>query len=188
MAQSFCLQRRQGDRKRFGKEIIMTNVRNILIGLVVSALLTGIIVSCGGGGGGGAYGGGGGGGGGGYGGGMAGYTVGGTLSGATGSVVLKLNGGSDMTVANGPFTFATRVDYLTTYNVQVIDASDRCTVTYGAGTMGTANVMNVAVNCVAPAGEKVVRSAGLSGTQENPAVVTSASANGGIIFDPGTNG
>ena len=164
----------------------MTNVRNILIGLLVSALLTGIIVSCGGGGGG--YGGGGGGGGGGYGGGMAGYTVGGTLSGATGNVVLKLNGGSDMTVANGPFTFATRVDYLITYNVQAIDASDRCTVTNGAGTMGTANVMNVAVNCVAPAGEKVVRSTGLSGAQENPAVVTSASGTGGIIFDPGTNG
>ena len=164
----------------------MTNVRNILIGLVVSALLTGIIVSCGGGGGGGY--GGGGGGGGGYGGGMAGYTVGGTLSGATGSVVLKLNGGSDMTVPNGSFTFATRVDYLITYNVQVIDASDRCTVTNGAGTMGTANVMNVAVNCVAPAGEKVVRSTGLSGAQENPAVVTSASGTGGIIFDPGTNG
>src|SRR5712691_11536269 len=163
----------------------MTNIRNILIGLLVSALLTGIIVSCGGGGGG--YGGGGGGGGG-YGGGMAGYTVGGTLSGATGNVVLKLNGGSDVTVANGPFTFATRVDYFITYNVQVIDASDRCTVTNGAGTMGTANVMNVAVNCVAPAGEKVVRSTGLSGAQENPAVVTSASGTGGIIFDPGTNG
>ncbi len=145
----------------------MTNVRNILIGLLVSALLTGIIVSCGGGGGGGY--GGGGGGGGGYGGGMAGYTVGGRLSVPAGTVVLKLNGGSDMTVPSGPFTFATRVDYLTTYNVQVIDASDRCTVTNGAGTMGTG-------------------SAGLSGTQENPAVVTSASANGGIIFDPGTNG
>src|SRR6266851_753073 len=100
MAQSFCLQGRRGDRKRFGKEIIMTNVRNILIGLVASALLTGIVVSCGGGGGG--YGGGGGGGGGGYGGGMD-YTVGGTLSIPTGTAVLKLNGGSDMTVSNGPF-------------------------------------------------------------------------------------
>src|SRR5213593_1568802 len=102
----------------------MTNVRNILIGLLVSALLTGIIVSCGGGGGGGygGYGGGGGGGGGGYGGGMD-YTVGGTLSIPTGTAVLKLNGGSDMTVANGPFTFATTVAYSGTYNVQVVDAN-----------------------------------------------------------------
>src|SRR6266849_801484 len=158
----------------------MTNVRNILIGLVVSALLTGIIVSCGGGGGGGY----GGGGGGGYGGGMAGYTVGGTLSGATGSVVLKLNGGGDMTVANGLFTFATRVDYLTTYNVQVIDANDRCTVTYCSGTMGTANVTNVAVVCGAPAGEKVIRSARLDGAQAG--TMATGTGVGGVIVDPTT--
>jgi len=117
------------------------------------------------------------------------YTVGGTLSIPTGTAVLKLNGGSDMTVSNGPFTFATMIPYQSPYNVQVVDANHRCTVSpNGAGTMGTANVMTVAVNCVAPAGEKVVRSTGLSGAQENPAVVTSASGNGGIIFDPGTNG
>jgi len=54
--------------------------------------------------------------------------------------------------------------------------------------MGTTNIMNVAVTCAAPAGEKVVRSTGLSGAQENPAVMTSANGTGGIIFDPGTGG
>ena len=65
------------------KEMLMTNVR-ILIRPVVSALLAGIVVSCGGGGGGG-YGGGSG---------MSSaptYSVSGTVSGATGTVVLKLN-------------------------------------------------------------------------------------------------
>src|SRR3989441_5312209 len=157
----------------------MTNVRNILIGLLVSALLTGIIVSCGGGGGGGYGGGGGGGGGGGYGGGMADYTVGGTLSGATGSVVLKLNGGGDMTVANGLFTFATRVDYLTTYNVQVIDANDRCTVANGAGTMGVANITNVAVTCGAQGSQKVIRSARLDGAQAGT-MATGTGVGGGV--------
>src|SRR6267378_740353 len=156
--------------------MFMMNVRNILIRPVVSALLAGIVVSCGGGGGGG-YGGGGGG--------MSSaptYSVGGTLSGATGTVVLKLNGGSDMTMSNGLFTFATTLAYLSTYNVQVVDASDRCTVTNGAGTMGTANVTNVAVTCAAQGTQMVVRSALLNGAQEG--VTTAATGVGGVIVDP----
>src|SRR5262249_50894590 len=113
------------------------NVKSVVVGSLLAALAGGAVVSCGGGSGG--YGGGGGGGG------VAAYSVGGTLSGATGSVVLKLNGGSDMTVSNGSFTFATMVAYLSTYNVQVVDASDRCAVANGAGTMGVANVTNVAI-------------------------------------------
>ena len=153
----------------------MTKVRNNLIGLVVSAVVTGIIVSCGGGGGGG------------YGGGMGGYVVGGTLSGATGSVVLKLNGGSDMTVPNGPFAFATMVDYLSTYNVQVVDANDRCTVTGGAGTMGLANVTNVSVSCGTQTTQKVIRTASLGGAQEVPANAAMGTGVGGVIVDPADN-
>src|SRR5438046_2826087 len=90
--------------------MLMRTVRNALIGLIVSGVLAGVIVSCGGGGGG-------------YG--SSGgsttpmYSVGGTLSGATGTVVLKLNGGSDMTVSNGPFNFPSAVAYTSPYNVQV---------------------------------------------------------------------
>src|SRR5258706_14964382 len=113
----------------------MMNVRNVLIGLIASTVLAGIIVACGGGGGGSS--------------GPATYSVGGTLSGATGTVVLKLNGGSNLSMANGPFTFATMLANAATYNVQVVDASDRCTVTNGAGTMSTANVTNVAITCAA---------------------------------------
>src|SRR5438309_859805 len=128
--------------------MLMMKIRDVLLGFIVSAVVVVVAVSCGGGGG--------------YGGGsgspMSGYTVGGTLSGATGSVVLKLNGGSDMTRSNGPFTFATTVDYLSTYNVQVVDASDRCTVSpNGAGTMGVANVTNVTVTCGAQGTQKVIR-------------------------------
>jgi len=161
-------------RKRFEKESIMMKIRNGLIGLIVAAVLAGIVVSCGGGGG--------------YGGGsgnpMTGYTVGGTLSGATGSVVLKLNGGSDMTMANGPFTFATRVDYLNTYNVQVVDAIDRCTVTNGAATMGTTNVTNVAVTCGAQGMEKVIRSALINGAQAG--TMATGTGAGGVVVDPTT--
>jgi len=156
----------------------MTNVRNTLIELVASALLAGIVVSCGGGGGGG-YGGGSGSGG------MPAptYTVGGTLSIPTGTAVLKLNGGSDMTVSNGSFTFATMIPYQSPYNVQVVDANHRCTVSpNGAGTMGTTNVTNVAVTCGAQGTQKVIRSALLNGAQEGS--MSSATGVGGVIVDP----
>ena len=151
-------------------------IRDVLVGFVVSAVVVGIAVSCGGGSGSSGPTG------------PATYTVGGTLSGATGTIVLKLNGGSDISMANGSFTFATMLADQDFYNVQAVDANDRCTVAVGAGKITAANVTGVAVTCAAPAAEKVVRSARLSGAQENPAVVTSASAPGGIVFDPATNG
>jgi hypothetical protein len=146
------------------------NIRNVLTGLVVSAVLVGVVVSCGGGSGGGG------------GGGTVSYTVGGTLAGATGSVALKLNGGNDMAMSNGNFTFAAGVASGGTYNVQVVDASDRCTVTNGAGTMSTANITNVAVNCAAQTTQKVIRSALLNGAQEGS--MSSATGVGGVIVDP----
>ena len=152
----------------------MMDVRNILIGLVVSALLAGIVVSCGGSSG---YGGSGGTS-------MYTYTVGGTLSGATGSVVLKLNGGSDMTKSNGSFTFATMVANGSTYNVQVVDASDRCTVTNGAGMMGMTNIMNVAVVCAAQGNETVIRSALLNGAQAG--TMATGIGVGGVVVNPTT--
>ena len=61
----------------------MMKIRDVLIGFVVSAIVVGIAVSCGGGGGSSGPSG------------PATYTVSGALSGATGTIVLKLNGGSD---------------------------------------------------------------------------------------------
>jgi len=152
--------------------MLMMKIRDVVIGFIVSAVVVGIAVSCGGGGGGssGPTG-------------PATYTVSGTLSGATGTIVLKLNGGSDLSKANGPFTFTTMLASGATFNVQAVDASDRCTVTGGAGTMTAANVTGVAVACAAPAGEKVVRSAGFS-----QVVPSAGSGTGGVIFDPGTSG
>jgi hypothetical protein len=154
--------------------MLMKTVRNVLIGLIVSGVLAGIIVSCGGGGG--------------YGPSGASttpmYDVSGTLSGATGTVVLRLNGGSDMTKSNGPFNFASAVAYTNTYNVQVVDANDRCTVTNGAGTMGVANVTNVAVTCGAQGTQKVTRSALLNGAQAG--TTATGTGAGGVIVDPTT--
>src|SRR5213596_613214 len=149
--------------------MLMMKVRDVLIGFVVSAIVVGIAVSCGGGSGGGPSG-------------PATYTVSGALSGATGTVVLKLNGGSDVSMGNGSFAFTTMLASGADYNVQVVDANDRCTVTNGAGTIATANVTTVAVTCAAPAGEPVVRS-----TRFSQIVPTSGIARAGVVFDPNTN-
>src|SRR5512141_1376239 len=48
------------------------------------------------------------------------YTLGGTVTGLVGTVVLQNNGTSDLSIsANGPFTFAGRLTGGSTYNVTV---------------------------------------------------------------------
>ena len=99
------------------------------------------------------------GGGGGYssgGGGMATatYTVGGSVSGLTGSGLVLGNGADSLPVsADGPFTFATKVAAGAGYNVSVAtqptNPSQTCSVGSGSGTMGSSNVTNVAVACTA---------------------------------------
>jgi hypothetical protein len=77
------------------------------------------------------------------------YSIGGTVSGLAGQLVLR-NGSENLTVtANGAFTFATRVTSGTSYAVTVGSqpAGQNCTVTNGTGTVGQANVTNVNVSC-----------------------------------------
>ncbi len=78
------------------------------------------------------------------------YTVGGTVSGLTGSLTLQNNAGDDLVInADGPFTFATSLGDGATYNVTVLNepVGQTCTVTAGAGTIASANITNVAVAC-----------------------------------------
>ena len=79
-----------------------------------------------------------------------GYTVAGNVSGLTGTLVLRDNGGDDKTItANGPFTFTTPVFSGLTYAVSVASkpANLTCTVTQGSGTITNANITNVSVSC-----------------------------------------
>jgi hypothetical protein len=78
------------------------------------------------------------------------YSVGGTVSGLTGTVVLQDNGADNLNLTtNGPFTFASSLATGTAYNVTVRTnpTGQACTVSNGAGTMGAANVSNVTVTC-----------------------------------------
>ena len=78
------------------------------------------------------------------------FTVGGSVSGLSGTLVLQDNGGDTLNVtANGTFTFATPLASGTAYNVtvQTSPTGQTCTVTSGTGTVGSANITNVTVTC-----------------------------------------
>jgi serine/threonine protein kinase, bacterial len=80
------------------------------------------------------------------------YTVGGTVSGLTGSgLVLRNNGGDSLPVFGSAFTFATKVAngaaYAVTVSTQPTNPAQTCVVTSGNGTVGSNNVSNIAVDC-----------------------------------------
>jgi hypothetical protein len=78
------------------------------------------------------------------------YTVGGTVTGLNGTVMLLDNGGDTLTlIANGSFTFPTPVAEGSSYavTVQAQPATQTCTVTNGSGPMGGANTTDVSVTC-----------------------------------------
>src|SRR5579862_5531800 len=119
------------------------------------------------------------------------YSVGGTVSGLSGTVVLQDNGGDTLSVsANGSFTFATHLASGAAYavTVQTNPSGQACTVSNGSGTVGSANVTSVAVSCATSGGTKYSVGgtvSGLSGTvvlQDNGSDSLSVSANGSFTF------
>lgn len=79
------------------------------------------------------------------------YTIGGTISGLIGTVILQNNSADDLSVtANGTFTFATALADAATYSVAAPTqpTNQTCTVSDGSGTVSGANVTSVTVACV----------------------------------------
>jgi hypothetical protein len=119
------------------------------------------------------------------------FTIGGSISGNTVDVVLKLNGGNDLAKSgSGSFKFDAKLVKDDTFNVQVVDTNDQCTVANGAGTVDKSNITDVSITCIAQASQSpqltIIRLANLDGAQENPAVTTNASGAGGIVVIPST--
>ncbi|MFP5441489.1 MAG: beta strand repeat-containing protein, partial [Gammaproteobacteria bacterium] len=86
------------------------------------------------------------------------YTLGGSIAGLTGSVVLRNNGGNDLAVtANGGFVFAAPVPNGTDYHVTVATqpVNQTCVVSSGIGTVNNGNITSVAVNCTVNGGSGV---------------------------------
>lgn len=79
------------------------------------------------------------------------HSVGGSVSGLTGTLILQNNGGDDLGIAaDGTFTFAKEIASGGAYAVSVLQqpAGQTCAVANGSGTMGAADVANVSVTCV----------------------------------------
>lgn len=111
-------------------------------------------------------------------------TIGGTISGLTGTVVLRNNGGDDLTLgANGSFTFSTPVAQGATYAVTVATQPNgqTCSVSNGAGAVGGAAVTSVAIGCETAAYTVDATVTGLAGSL----VLRN---NGGDDLAIGTNG
>jgi hypothetical protein len=97
------------------------------------------------------------------------FTVGGNISGLTGSVTLRNNGGDSLVrTTNGGFAFGTALTTGSAYAVTVFSqpAGQTCTVAGGSGTIASANVTNVGVTCVTnPAGTNLdLNQHGLTGS------------------------
>ncbi len=117
------------------------------------------------------------------------YSVGGSTSGLSGTVVLRDNGGDDLSVtANGSFAFATKLASGAAYNVTVKTnpSGQTCSVANGTGTIAAADVTNVAVSCTSSPTYSVGGStSGLSGTvvlRDNGGDDLSVTANGSFAF------
>lgn len=122
-------------------------------------------------------------------------TIGGTVTGLSGSVTLVDNGRNSQVVsADGTFTFPTRQSQSSPYAVAVLTqaAGQTCTVTNGTGTVGTANITNVSVVCVANTFTLGGTVSGLSGTvvlQRAGGEALSISSDGVFAFPhPGRRG
>jgi hypothetical protein len=80
------------------------------------------------------------------------FALGGTVRGLAGTVVLQNNGGGDLTLnANGSFAFATPLDtgaaYAVTVKTQPTSPSQTCVLGNATGTMGTAEVTSLTLDC-----------------------------------------
>jgi hypothetical protein len=78
------------------------------------------------------------------------YSIGGTVSGLSGTVVLQNNGAEPLTLSsNGSFTFATATTTGGSYSVtvQAQPSGQTCSVSSGSGAVSTTNVTNISVSC-----------------------------------------
>lgn len=82
------------------------------------------------------------------------YAIGGTVTGLIGTgLVLQDNARDDLMLsADGEFVFATPVssgeDFVVTIKTQPTAPEQRCTITNGHGTVGSARISDISVNCV----------------------------------------
>jgi predicted RNA-binding protein with TRAM domain len=115
-------------------------------------------------------------------------TLGGSVSGLHGSLVLQFNGGDPLTLtADGAFAFPTPVADSSAYaiTVRAQPADQTCMLAHGSGIVGTANVTNITVTCITNAFTTGGAISGLTGTvvlQNNGGDTQSIGTDGAFAF------
>jgi FG-GAP repeat protein len=116
------------------------------------------------------------------------YTVGGTVGGLSGTLVLQNNAGDDLTItADGAFAFATAIADGEAYTATVSSqpAGQTCSLADSSGTISGANITDIAVTCSASSYSVGGTVTGLSGTlvlQNNAGDDLSITADGSFTF------
>ncbi len=119
------------------------------------------------------------------------FTIGGTVTGLVGAGLLLTNNAAESlpVTANGPFAFPTPVasgaTYAVTVSTQPTDPSQICTVANATGTVGAADVTDVAVTCATSSFTVGGTVSGLAGTGlvlRNRTENLSVAANGTFTF------
>jgi hypothetical protein len=123
---------------------------------------------------------------------VASFSISGTVTGLTGSgLVLQDNAGDDLTITGpGAFVFPAKVASGQTYTVSVktqpTNPAQKCSVSGGSGTVGTADVSTVTVNCNTESFTIGGTVTGLDGTglvlQNNEGNDLAVTANGSFSF------
>jgi len=76
------------------------------------------------------------------------FSVGGTISGLTGTLVLQNNGGDDLIITdNGPFTFATKLEDLAIYDITVLSQPFDQTCSVISGRVNSSDVIDIEIKC-----------------------------------------
>ncbi|GMT48114.1 MAG: hypothetical protein IEMM0007_1680 [bacterium] len=76
------------------------------------------------------------------------FSVGGTVSSLTGTLVLQNNGGDDLIITeNGPFTFATELEDLDIYDITVLSQPFDQTCSLISGRINAADVTDIEIKC-----------------------------------------
>ena len=118
------------------------------------------------------------------------YSVGGTVTGLSGTLVLENNGSDSLTItADGMFSFATKEHSGDSYSVtvQTQPSTQTCTVSNGSGTISNSNITNVVVTCSVNAYSVGGTTSGLSSgesvvLQNNGGDNLTVSTNGSFTF------